>query len=301
MKTKLSGRILTICLALIMSVSLFSFAAQAATTDPNMTAAGGNFTIVVPASSVATSHLDIELFAQPADASFTPTFFSSNANAESVVWTRVAGSATGIHLHDSTFSETVGGGIVSGQEVRINAGTQPGVASFLATNPNSVPANAAVNITVIVNGTPNDGSISVSNVTVQVFQPSTPVVLHSATFLSTAANLSTDGRSYVTALDSLKGAEGSVIETADASGGFVDAIKFFNVATPYANSGSNGWQYRVYSLNGTGRHWVSIDVSDAVGAGDMKLDNEMLVQWRFGAFDDATLFPDEFLNPNFVI
>lgn len=294
---KTSKKILALALAAMMLIASASFS-FAATNDPNMTAYNWGFTVI---SNVSGSTSNADLQAVPADAFYTPTYFDSASDAADVDWSIAATSSglSGVSLTGvATGVSFATGQYYSNQNVTIPASAS-GVASFLATNPYSIPdSDAPVNITLVVTntGNPDNAGTTIGSPIYQIFEPKGGVtILHSATVGTTDASLNTDSRSYVTALDGLKKAKNvGVINDYTESGGYVSEIKV-NGSTYTENYGTGtGWQYRVYELSGS--DYVLVPLSELVSAGDFALDEGHLVQWRFGVYGTVT-FPGSFPNP----
>jgi hypothetical protein len=284
MKTLLKNhsRLLAMLLALVLVVSVFGATAFAATSDPNMTAYNGRFTVVVD-----TSYSEAELQVVPADVNFTATYFTQTGAAlvdwelvgttGDLVVTPASGTGTAVQVGTT-------GDYYSQLTVGITSGT--GSASYLAKNPASTPtANASVNITLVVNDefiTLDDSNTTVSDTLVHVYTsnsvPATPGVSSNPNpdatgmFDPLSAAESIDSRSYVTAMDGLfalqnigsGGSTGSgstltsgssslssltgTVSNISASGGYVSSITVLNAAGGSATAYSGGWQYRVYDL-----------------------------------------------------
>jgi hypothetical protein len=293
------NKVLTVVLALMMALSLFTATAFAVDTDPNMTAYNGAFTVVVNTSaSASTANLRVV----PADSSYNATYFSTTAAAENVDWSLVgtAGDLSGIYLSGNTTAQTITSGqYYSQQAVAIPANAGAGVASFLAVN-TAASGSPSTNITLVVTDEDNeDGTETVSNVTYQIYEPNASgvTILHSGTPATTDAAENVDARSYVTALDGIGEAEaaGIINSYVIGTGNYLTSITVNGTAYAANNTTGAGWQYRVYQPNAAGTVYSALPLSEGLGAGDFALSDGQLVQWRYGAYGIS--FPDSFPNP----
>ncbi len=279
---------ISMIMVIIMILAMTMVPAFALDNDPNMTAYNGQFTVVVDKASIGILGKKVDIFAVPADASFTPTTFTTSTAAQNVVWTLVGGSTSGITKGTSTSHALTGGGYASKLTVNISYLTQPGPASFLATNPLT---GGYVNITVVVNNNANNDNVNTASpiVSYRVYEPGNPTPKTGIALTSLDAALHTDDRSYVTVFDSVQNMKNiGVISNFTETWGFVNSMTV-NGAT-YMNAGMNGWQYRAYRFSGGSYNIVGI--SEILGIGDMDADAIDLIVWKYGAFDDNTLFPN---------
>ena len=103
----------------------------------------------------------------------------------------------------------------------------------------------------------------------------------------------TDSRSYVTVYDALVQMQtmGLIGGYSDPYGGYIQSITVDGIS--YAASGSDGWQYRVYQYNLFTDRYEMVPMSEVLGIVDMDITAYVdIVQWRYGSFYDADLFPD---------
>jgi hypothetical protein len=92
-----SKKLLSMLFAFVMVISLFGgLTAFAADTDPNMTAYNFQYTYVVNRADIPLSGTTINIYAVPANSSWSPTYFDTDTAAEAVTWTRASGSTAGI-------------------------------------------------------------------------------------------------------------------------------------------------------------------------------------------------------------
>jgi hypothetical protein len=274
-----------------MVISLFGgLTAFAADTDPNMTAYNYQYTYVVDRASIPSGGTTIDIYAIPADSSWSPTYFDTDTAAAAVTWTRASGSTDGITAGSVSAYEIGDDQYASCLTVNLSDTIAHGPASFRATN----SYGGYVDITVVVTlSAYNDSSIYNTLYTkCQIYDPNGN--LHQDTAYTISAANHTDGRSYVTAMDALvKMQNMSIINSFTESSGYVNSITINN--TQYSASGMNGWQYRVYNDSNFDGTYELIPISEILGAGDMRVSllsgSYNLVQWRYGSFYDTTLFP----------
>ncbi len=282
-------KLLSILLMLTMLVSLFGLTASAVDSDPYLTS-GGDFTYVVDWASIPEGGTTVPLYAVPADSSFNPTYFDTIDGAEDVVWSRAAGSEYGTSMGAVTVAEIGDEEYASCLTVNISYDAIPGPSSFHAER----DGGGYVDITVVVTNTAlNDWEYRYTGlVKCQIYDPSDDT-LYAGNALTINAENHTDGRSYVTVLDAL-------VEMEDIPalmiGGFVESYGYVSSITvkgvPYAASGMDGWQYRVYDRIGLTNQYEIVPVSEILGAGDMDMRVFDLVQWRYGSYYDENLFPE---------
>ncbi|MDR1322544.1 MAG: hypothetical protein LBK56_14175 [Gracilibacteraceae bacterium] len=291
-------------------------ATQAATDDPNMTAYDNQFSFTADVSDVSSSSYTEYLGALPADASYVATGYTNTGDAipPNTVWSIASASgglsADGVLTFGTAEGVNDGSVIYSEQPVTISEGATPGVASILATN-TQASGSPGVNITLILDDEDNYDSsgTTVSNIVFQVFEPTTDgtpssagvVTLHSGTLPSVSADLNTDSHAYVTAYDAVQEAQAlsvvtSATITSTDTGPYLQTLAVNgHTYTATGNYTDPGWLYQVYELSGS--DYVTVELSELVGAGDFPLSDGQLIQWRFGLYGEVE-FPETFPNPN---
>ena len=290
-------KLLSVLLMLTVLVSFFGLTASAADNDPNMTAYNYQYTYVVDADTIGTG-TTVDIYAVPADGNWTPSWFTTADAADDVIWTLKGGSTAGITAGAVTGYEydTVNHYFASCLTVNIAAGTEPGPASFRATNPNSsADPDGYVDITVIVNDNDNNDNPDEDEyfVAFMAYEPTSPEpTLHASIAVQTNAGLHTDGRSYITVFDCVEKMEDvGVIDgyTESPYGPYITAMTFG--ANTYTADGNYGWQYRVYTLNTSTYKYEIVPISEVLSISDMDARTVDLVVWRYGTYDDTNLFP----------
>lgn len=291
MKKKLFSKIMTFSLsvALVLGMSATAFAAN---TDPNMTDAAGQFTYVLDEADVVPGGASQDLYAGPADNFWQFTGFSTSAAAINADWTTVDGSTAGIDLNKSsiTFEDMGTNEFASVATVDIDGGVTSGVASFKVMNPLSQPVTgAAVNLTVLVN--PTSLAADSEDVNFEVYAPSATTPTASGT-IDVAANGYYSDINFVTVMDGMPAMlSNSIINNYNISYGSVTSMTLgTNKYDQYTVDNGDGtytyygWQYRVERNN------QILDLSAVVGADNFDLQSDDTVIWKFGAYDDDTLF-----------
>ena len=283
-------KLLSVLLMLTVLVSFFGLTASAADNDPNMTAYNGQFTYVVNRGDIPLGGTTLDIYAVPANSSFIATTFATDTAAANVVWTRTDGSTAGI-TKGAVSASAISGGYASCLTVNLAGLMAHGPASFRATNPLT---GGYVDITVIVTvAAYNDyDGYFTPDVECLIFDPNDNLYEDTADYIYADNHI--DGRSYVTVLDGLVEMENlGLVDSFVESYGYVSSITIDG--TPYAASGMDGWQYRVYEDDDEDGTYDIVPISEMLGAGDMilsLLDLEFdMVQWRYGSFYDSSLFP----------
>ncbi len=282
-------KLMSVLLMLAMLVSVVGLTASAADTDPNMTGYNYQFTYVVDRASIPFSGTSIDIYAVPADSSWSPSVFETATAAESVTWTENGGSTWGIDPGDVS-AYAITGGYASCLTVDLSGFIRPdgGPASFRATN----AQGGYVDITVIVTYAAYNDSANYFTgiIDCQIYDPSDN--LYEGTANTIYASNHTDSRSYVTVMDALvKMQTMGLVDSYVESYGYVSSVTING--TTYAASGMDGWQYRVYEYNAFTDQYEIVPISELLGGGDMDITAVVdIVQWRYGSYYDADLFPD---------
>ena len=282
MKKKVFAAALAAAMAFVVQIPAF-----AATNDPNLTAYETPYTTTVSAGIADT----VYLMAVPANNSYLPTTFDSEADAAQVKWTVEPGSTEGVTVNEaSIMGMDTGGTIAAYVEVDVAAGAAPGAASIKATNPET---GAAMNFTVVVNGAAeNQGDI-----TYKYYEGNNKTPLLTVSKMEVAANDHYGNTQYPSVLD---GIYKSWMNTM----GEGDKLKAYDIQDPY-NSGSYvvksltfekngemlnytekvdetynyyGWQYRVY------RDGKKVPLSEMIGGDEFALKTGDTVVWRYGQY-----------------
>ncbi|MDR2360062.1 MAG: DUF4430 domain-containing protein [Oscillospiraceae bacterium] len=294
--------IVAMCLALLTAcgVGADTTPKPNATNDPNMTAYDGKYAVDVDTSDLpATGELQV-VPAEPAP-DYTPTYFDSKPDAEAVEWELVTAMDVTIPspLPSPTGKEIARDQYYSQLAITVPAGSDVGPASFLATNPNAGSGGyPSTNITLVATDrtNPDKANTTVENIVYQIFEPNASgvTILHSGTLPTVTAADNHDSRSYVTVLDGMgQSKTAGIVNNYAVAAGYLSSITVNG--NTYTASGNDGWQYRVYNLS-NGTYTVDSTNSTIFGAGDYKMSDNQLVQWRYGGYGTVT-FPTSFPDP----
>jgi hypothetical protein len=170
-----------------------------------------------------------------------------------------------------------------------------GSLSIKAINPNSSPANSFTNVTIVRQeaGDP-PAHTSVNGIGIWVGNPANGDILSADQITVSRTDFyETPNRTFPTGLDGTIWLKYSVIpeitnittEALPGTGDYVYSIKING--TVYGDTGSEGWQYRVYRPDGYNR----VRLSEYVGADSMMLRSGDILFWKYDVFDSPDLFP----------
>lgn len=277
-------RLLTMILTLVMVLS-FAFAggAFAANNYPNLTAFDGE-SFVGEADANAINAQYIDFLAAPADEYWTPYWFEEEADAAALEWDVVDGSISGVTVTEQPPLYVDEDFYYAYAVVTVAPGTDPGSASIVATGPN----DAYVNFTVVVNGPTEDPSGDTAEVDFEVYNAAG--VLLSSGDGTVQGNDFYSGRSFVTALDGVvRMVTEDVIDSYGVLGTWLTGMTINTV--PYEPAYPAGWLYRIYREGGTPGQYDLVELSEVLGADDVRLEDGDYIQWRIGEYDDDALFP----------
>lgn len=275
-------RVLSLVVALVMVLAM-SIPAFAATSDANMTNSYSQWTLeVAPGDSVT-------LYASPANASYTPTGFNTDATTADVAWSSsndaiasVDQSSVGFETAPSNISG-LSGIWCTKAIVKVPASAEIGSCSIEAKN---AVTGSSVNFTILVKSAATANAENVS-----VYLPDYSVTLDAGTVYHTTTN-------FATPMDALKQLK------ADAASGFSyegsesyissitykgDKLSEYTEVDP--DTGKYiyyGWNYRVYRKNGNDSYLVAD--SSVIAANAFQLKNDDTIVWMWGTADAAKEF-----------
>ena len=280
-KTKKISKILAIAIMVSLLFSFGTLSALADTDDPEMVPYLSNYTYIGSANS---SYDYCSFDATTANSSFVATGFDDSSDADDAVWSVVSGSVSGVSAYYD-YGDYVSGKYVTTGWIEIyNAPVGP--ASIEVKNPNSSPANATTNFTVVADATI---STPASSVDVEIYTTAYDATPDSSGTLSNVYQYDFYGNThYPSVMDSVvRSLYGSIIDSYAYSSMynsyFVTEMEVDD--TDYVSNNDTGWQYRVYDSSGD-----MMSLSEFVGTDEFLLEGGETVVWVYAAYGSAN-FP----------
>ncbi|MDR1604414.1 MAG: hypothetical protein LBS10_06445 [Gracilibacteraceae bacterium] len=305
------SKIFTVLLAVALSFAMVIAPAFAASNDPNLTTDEwwqdgqgewhGTFNYNFAQGTAATEIL----WVVPANALYEPTSFSAYQHAQAVGYTILAGSVSGVTLGSkggsaqSNWNDSTG--FKGGIQVQVAANAPSGSAVVRATSPFT---SATTDFTVVVTDATNpDPQAVTANISAQVYDhESGSAVLLAATTgrVQATAHDYVSGKSFLTVMDTIARLKAAGVIT-DYEIGIGDPyIAELTAGGVTEVNGSPsydwGWQYRIYRAD-SATEYKLVSYSEFVGPDVFNVQNNDHVVWRFGEYDDTTLFPQYIPNP----
>lgn len=281
-------KMVAIVMALVTLLAMTALPVSATVTYPYLTTANGTaYTTVVDTTGT-------NLYVQKYGSDWNVYPFASITEVGKVTWTWPYGG--GDNFTKLPTSTPTTGGYYAVLNIKAKSTATSGAYTVRATYNDGV-LNPYIDLTVIVTASTSQSA----SVTVEVNgTKGSPSLSFSASNTVTAQAGTYNYATPIMALDAMIGTTyGTSIYSYTQSGGYVNSVTGYinsslatDTKTENWNTG-DGWQYRVYHLNGT--TYVRDDSSELIGASAYKLSANDYVKWVFCNYSEiSTYFPSSF-------